>query len=203
MARRGGVMPGRAMCATAAALGIVAGTGNLGALVALATPSHAPAHGAHIPRVIQDHVPPLPLTVTGPGKYAPNVCHPNVEQPASRAQLNSWITQAGRLLHRPYSADERRIVLVVIDGESEGRVHAINCWDRNAAENHPTMGLMQDRDDTFMAHAPKPCRRLVLIYDGACNIAASTHYAISRYGSLAAIPGVGEVAAGGDYQTGY
>jgi hypothetical protein len=196
MARRGGVMPGRAMCAAAVVLGIIAGTGNL-------APSHAPAHGAHIPQVIQDHVPSLPRMVTGPGKYTPNVCHPDTEAPASQSQLNAWITQASRLLHRPYTAGERRIVLVVIDGESEGRVHAINCWDRNAVENHPTMGLMQDRDDTFMAHAPKPCRRLALIYDGPCNIAASTVYAIGRYGSLEAIPGVGEVAAGGDYHTGY
>lgn len=201
MARRGGVMPGRAMCATAAILGIIAGTGNLGALVALATPSHAPAHGAHI-QVIQDHVPSLLHVKAGP--YAPNVCHPNTEAPASAAQLNAWITQAGRLLHRPYSADERRIVLVVIDGESEGRVHAINCWDSNYTDRHtPSMGLIQAIGPTYMAHAPKGCRLLVLIYNGPCNIAAGTHYAISRYGSLKAIPGVGEVAAGGDYRTGY
>ena len=186
-------MPGPMALGLAVALGASVATGTLGTLAARTGPSH---HGA--PRIIQDHVPGLPGD-----RYAPNVCHPNDEPPASRAQLDVWITRAGQLLHRPYSPDERRTVLVVIDGESGGRVHAINCWDSNYDEHHPTMGLMQDRDDTYLAHAPKGCRLLILIYDGPCNIASSTDYAIGRYGSLAAIPGVGEVAAGGDYHTGY
>jgi hypothetical protein len=195
------VWPGRTAAGLACVLGITAGTGTLGPLVALAVPGKPAHHGAHAPRIIQDRVPDLPHASVGP--YAPNVCHPNTEQPASRAQLDAWITQAGRLLHRPYSASERRVVWIVIDGESGGKVHAINCWDRNWREGHPSMGLIQAIDTTYMAHAPAGCRRLVLIYDGPCNIAAGTHYAIGRYGSLANVPGVGEVAAGGDYRTGY
>lgn len=199
MARRGGTIPGRAVCAVAATLGVLAGTGNLGALVALATPG--PGRGAH---VLQDRLPTLPLAAPrGGGPYVPNVCHPNTEQPASEAQLRVWIRQAGVLLHRPYSPSEVGVVLVVIDGESEGRVHAINCWDRNYTAGHPSMGLIQAIDTTYMAHAPEGCRVLVLIYNPPCNIAAGTDYAIDRYGALANIPGVGEVKAGGDYQSGY
>lgn len=48
MARRGGMLPGKTMVALAAVLGISAGTGTLGTLVALAIPDgHAP-HGARI-----------------------------------------------------------------------------------------------------------------------------------------------------------
>jgi hypothetical protein len=198
VARRGGVLPGRLALGLAVVLGGTAATAP-GLLASTGKPT--PRHGA--PRIIQDRVPDLPGTGR-PDKYAPNVCHPNDEQPASPAQLDAWITRAGQLLHRPYSPDERRIVLVVIDGEAfGGKVHSINCWDRNWSEGHPSMGLMQTIDTTYMAHAPKGCRRLDLVYDGPCNIAAGTHYAIGRYGSLAAIPGVGEVQAGGDYSTGY
>jgi hypothetical protein len=193
-------MPGRLALGLAVVLGGTAATAP-GLLASAAKP--ATHHGAHLPHVIQDRVPDLPGTGRQ-DKYAPNVCHRNDEAPASRAQLDAWITRAGQFLHRPYSPGERRIVLVVIDGESfGGQVHAINCWDRNWKAGHPSMGLIQAIDTTYMAHAPTGCRRLVLIYDGPCNIAAGTHYAIGRYGSLAAIPGVGEVQAGGDYSTGY
>lgn len=198
MARRGGWMPAKPAVAAALAIGVAASTGGFGALVAAARP--ATSHGAH---VLQDRLPTLRDTTPGGGRYTPNVCHPNNEPPATRAQLDVWITRAGQLLHRPYSAAERRIVLVVIGGESQGRVHAINCWDSNWREGHPSMGLIQAIDTTYMAHAPAGCRRLALIYDPPCNIAAGTHYALGRYGSLANIPGVGEVQAGGDYQSGY
>lgn len=201
MARRGGAIPGRAAVALACVLGVTASTGTLDDLMTLAAPNKPTHHGAP-KRIIQNDAPTLHLD-TSPGRYAPNVCHANDEAPASRAQLNTWITRAGQLLHRPYSASERRIVLIVIDGESGGKVHAINCWDRNYTAGHPSMGLIQAIDTTYMAHAPKGCRALVLIYDPPCNIAAGTDYALGRYRSLAAIPGVGEVEAGGSYHSGY
>lgn len=195
MARRGGVLPGKfAVFVLAPALAVSA------SIYAPMSAFTGPGHGAH---VIQERVPALPSVSPGKGRYAPNVCHPNIEAPATEAQLRVWIRQAGVLLHRPYSAREVGIVLVVIDGESEGRIHAINCWDRNFEEHHPSMGLIQAIDTTYMAHAPKGCRLLVLIYNPPCNIAAGTDYAIDRYGALANIPGVGEVEAGGDYQSGY
>lgn len=196
MARRGGTMPGRLALGLAVLLGGTAATAP-GLLASAAGPvTH---HGAH---VIQDRVPNLP---GGGPAYTPNVCHPNTEQPASPTQIDRWITEAGQLLHRPYSPDERRITHVAIDAESGRRVHAINCWDRNWAEGHPSMGLMQAIDTTYAAHAPAGCRKRgpAGVYYPPCNIAACTDYAIGRYGSLAAIPGIREAAAGGDYTSGY
>lgn len=181
---------------------VLGGTAAVAPGVLASTAKPATRHGVHVPRIIQDRVPALP---GGGPAYAPNVCHPNTEQPASPAQIDRWITAAGVLLHRPYNPDERAIVHVAINQESGGKVHAINCWDRNWAEGHPSMGPMQAIDTTYAAHAPAGCRHLgpAGVYDPPCNIAACTHYAIGRYGSLSAIPGIREWQAGHDYHSGY
>lgn len=88
-------------------------------------------------------------------------------------------------------------VLLVIAHESSGDPAAVNGWDANALRGDPSKGLMQVIGATFAAH-----RSAVLAndpLDPAANIYAGLHYAIARYGSIAAIPGVVRVAAGGTY----
>jgi hypothetical protein len=68
--------------------------------------------------------------------------------------------------------------------ESGGNPNAINNWDSNAAAGIPSKGLMQVIGPTFAANAMPGYDSN--IYDPLSNILASMHYAIGRYGSLAA-----------------
>jgi len=76
-------------------------------------------------------------------------------------------------------------VLRLIMKESGGNARAINLWDSNAKAGTPSMGLIQTIMPTFLAHAGALGGRGP--YDPLANIYAGLHYAISRYGSIAAV----------------
>ena len=54
---------------------------------------------------------------------------------------------------RGTSPDWQDGLTIIAMGESGGRQDAVNRWDVNAREGHPTGGLMQFRDDTFARYA--------------------------------------------------
>ena len=88
-----------------------------------------------------------------------------------------------RMLGRPMA--EAGAVLRRIDFESDGNPRAINNWDSNARAGTPSKGLMQVIDPTFAAYRSRSLPNN--IWDPTANIYAGSHYAIRRYGSLAAI----------------
>lgn len=88
-------------------------------------------------------------------------------------------------------------VLIVIRYESGGDPNAINGTDINAQNGDPSRGLMQTIGATFDAY--RSPRLSGNIYNPAANIYAGVNYAISRYGSIANIPGVRAIRAGLGY----
>jgi len=95
------------------------------------------------------------------------------------------------------SASNLGAVLRLINKESGGNPRAINLTDSNAAAGHPSMGLIQTIIGTFNAHAG-PFRGRGP-YDPLANIYAGLSYAISRYGSIAAVD---PLRHAGGYDTG-
>lgn len=66
----------------------------------------------------------------------------------------------------------------------------------NAAKGTPSKGLMQCIDPTFQAHKLPGHDD---IWNPVDNICAGVNYAISRYGSLANVPGIKATHGGGGY----
>ncbi|MFG2077415.1 WXG100 family type VII secretion target [Nonomuraea maritima] len=122
--------------------------------------------------------------------YGPSGPPPAGGGPAPTEQVRKWIEEAVAILARhgvPVSKMDPDDIWTIVRHESGGNPHAINNWDSNAAQGTPSKGLMQTIDPTFNAHALPGHRD---IYDPVDNIIAGVRYAISRYGSVANVPGV-------------
>jgi hypothetical protein len=118
---------------------------------------------------------------------------------ASSAQVKSWVAQAIKVLEQhgvPAGKLDPNAIALIIQHESGGNPNAVNHWDINAQEGHPSEGLMQTIAPTFSEYA-LPGHGNIL--DPVDNIIAGCQYAISRYGSLDNVPGVVAVAHGGSY----
>ncbi|MDA3631280.1 transglycosylase SLT domain-containing protein, partial [Saccharopolyspora sp. WRP15-2] len=87
-------------------------------------------------------------------------------------------------------------IRMIIMHESNGDPNATNNWDSNASAGTPSIGLMQTIEPTFQTYALPGHHD---IYNPVDNIIAATRYAISTYGSVADVPGVSNVRAGGAY----
>jgi WXG100 family type VII secretion target len=113
--------------------------------------------------------------------------------------VQEWINQAIEILRQNgidvSEADAQRI-WQIIQHESGGNPHAINNWDSNAAKGTPSKGLMQCIDPTFDSYKLAGHGD---IWNPVDNICAGVNYAISRYGSLANVPGIKATASGGSY----
>jgi WXG100 family type VII secretion target len=113
--------------------------------------------------------------------------------------VQEWIKQAIEELRKQginvSEADAQRI-WQIIQHESGGNPHAINNWDSNAAKGTPSKGLMQCIDPTFNSYKIPGHGD---IWNPVDNICAGVNYAISRYGSLANVPGIKATASGGSY----
>jgi uncharacterized protein YukE len=114
--------------------------------------------------------------------------------------VKDWITQALEILRangiNVSEADVPKI-WAIIQHESGGNPHAQNNWDSNAAKGTPSKGLMQCIDPTFNSYKLPGHND---IWNPVDNICAGVNYAISRYGSLANVPGIKAMAGGGDYR---
>jgi WXG100 family type VII secretion target len=113
--------------------------------------------------------------------------------------VQEWIKQAIEILRQNginvSEADAQRI-WQIIQHESGGNPQAINNWDSNAAKGTPSKGLMQCIDPTFDSYKLAGHND---IWNPVDNICAGVNYAISRYGSLANVPGIKATASGGSY----
>ena len=97
--------------------------------------------------------------------------------PAPAGQVNDWIMSALGLLAYPgfYASGLYQQVMT----ESGGNPKAINNWDSNAKAGHPSKGIMQVIDSTFLANMVGGHGD---IWNPVDNIAAGAHYAMGRYG---------------------
>lgn len=121
---------------------------------------------------------------------------------ATSDQVNQWISQAFTILAQngvPASQLDTASAQIIIQNESGGDPTIVNTYDINAQEGHPSIGIMQTIQPTFDAYALPGHTNIDNPVD---NIIAATRYAIANYGSLANVPGVIAVRAGGEY-TGY
>jgi WXG100 family type VII secretion target len=113
--------------------------------------------------------------------------------------VQEWIKQAIEVLRQNginvSEADAQRI-WQIIQHESGGNPQAINNWDSNAAKGTPSKGLMQCIDPTFNSYKLPGHND---IWNPVDNICAGVNYAMSRYGSLANVPGIKATASGGSY----
>ncbi|HWM05734.1 MAG TPA: transglycosylase SLT domain-containing protein [Actinophytocola sp.] len=113
--------------------------------------------------------------------------------------VQEWIRQAIEILRQNginvTEADAQRI-WQIIQHESGGNPHAINNWDSNAAKGTPSKGLMQTIDPTFDSYKLPGQGD---IWNPVHNICAGVNYAVSRYGSLANVPGIRATEGGGGY----
>ncbi|MGH3880824.1 MAG: transglycosylase SLT domain-containing protein [Actinophytocola sp.] len=113
--------------------------------------------------------------------------------------VQEWIRQAIEELRKQginvTEADMQRI-WQIIQHESGGDPHAINNWDSNAEKGTPSKGLMQTIDPTFESYKLPGHND---IWNPVDNICAGVNYAISRYGSLADVPGIKATEGGGGY----
>lgn len=113
--------------------------------------------------------------------------------------VQEWIKQAIEILRQNginVSEDDAQRIWQIIEHESGGNPHAINDWDSNAAKGTPSKGLMQTIDPTFDSNKLPGHDD---IWNPVDNICAGVNYAISRYGSLANVPGIKATESGGDY----
>ncbi|WP_336207640.1 transglycosylase SLT domain-containing protein [Nonomuraea sp. LPB2021202275-12-8] len=125
------------------------------------------------------------------GGYGPSGMPPAGGRHVPEGQVKKWIEQAiAILMEHGYPADKMNVsdIYTIIQHESGGNPNAINLWDSNAAAGHPSKGLMQTIDPTFNTWALDDEHKN--IYDPVHNIIAGVRYAIDRYGSVSAVPGV-------------
>jgi len=80
--------------------------------------------------------------------------------------------------------------------ESGGDPNSINLWDSNAKAGHPSQGLMQMIPETFNTYAMKGMNNILNPID---NAVSAIKYMIARYGSIANVPGVKNLASGKGY----
>lgn len=108
--------------------------------------------------------------------------------------LMDWIMQAISLTGVPSNwANDLAIIAM---HESGGNPNAINNWDINAQEGHPSQGIMQTIPSTFAAHMVAGHGNILNPID---NIAAAIGYIKGRYGSVFNVPGIVSMSQGGAY----
>ena len=137
------------------------------------------------------------LTVAPP----PGPVHGRAPQ-GTEGRVGDWIREAVAILEDagiPPDKMDPGAIATIIERESGGDPDAINNWDANADRGTPSQGLMQTIGPTFEAHKLPGHDEIT---DPVDNIIAGVRYAVDRYGSVSAVPGV-EALARGDAYVGY
>ncbi|WP_157117782.1 transglycosylase SLT domain-containing protein, partial [Nocardia vaccinii] len=114
--------------------------------------------------------------------------------------VGQWIQQAMQVLQQmgyDTSKIDPQAIAIIIHYESGGNPNSVNNTDSNAAAGHPSQGLMQLIQPTFDTWSA-PGHKNIL--DPVDNIVAGVRYAINRYGSVDAVPGVVAVRNGRPYE---
>lgn len=108
--------------------------------------------------------------------------------------LKNWIAQAVSIAHIPFSWASGLASIAM--HESGGNPNAVNRWDINAKNGHPSMGLMQMIGSTFLANAMPGFGNILNPVD---SIISSYNYIRKRYGNILNVPGIKAMAHGGGY----
>jgi hypothetical protein len=103
--------------------------------------------------------------------------------------VKDWISQGMRIAGVS-GADWQDGLTIIAMGESGGNQAAVNRWDVNAREGHPTGGLMQFRDDTFARYAMPGYQVFMSPVDQVIADAWQRGYINTRYGGIDNVPGV-------------
>src|SRR6266498_2076800 len=101
--------------------------------------------------------------------------------------LSRWLTTA-LLITRHFSADNLKALYGRAMQESTGNPHAINLWDINAQQGHPSKGLLQTIDSTFNAYKMAGHGD---IWNPVDNAIAAIRYMFARYGHIVGPSGAG------------
>ena len=118
---------------------------------------------------------------------------------APAGQVGDWIKEAQKALSAagvPADKMNAQDIARIIHHESSGNPNAINLWDQNAKDGHPSIGLMQTIQPTFDAYKLAGHDNIRNPVD---NIIAATRYAVERYGSVSNVPGIQAVRQGQGY----
>ena len=152
-----------------------------------ASASHDGAHGHYSARSTEGHIP-------GATDFQ------NYEPSGARKEL---IDQALQLAGLPITPENERTVNCIVEHESGWNPNSINTTDSNAAEGHPSQGLMQTIPSTFRENALKGYDSD--IDDPLSNLVAGIRYAIRRYPSgndndaLSNVKGIRDLRERGQY----
>lgn len=114
--------------------------------------------------------------------------------------LDGWLEQARQVLEAngyPASQWNANDVKLIINYESNGNPYAVNNYDINAVNGHPSIGVMQTIRSTFNGNALPGHYD---IFNPVDNIIAGVRYAQSRYGGIENVPGVISVHNGNAYE---
>ncbi|RKG84551.1 lytic transglycosylase [Corallococcus sp. CA049B] len=118
---------------------------------------------------------------------------------AQKGEVGDWIKQAMDILKAagvPVDKMNPQDIAKIIQHESSGNPNAINLWDQNAKDGHPSIGLMQTIQPTFDAFKLPGHDNIRNPVD---NIIAAVRYAVDRYGSVSNTPGIQAMNGGSGY----
>jgi RHS repeat-associated protein len=116
----------------------------------------------------------------------------------SVTQWNPVVSCVLGLLNQPQTSTVISDVDEIIRFESEGNPTICNHTDINAQEGHPSCGLIQVIEPTFLVYSDPSLS--TSLTDPAANLYAGLNYGIHRYGSIETIPGVKSFNNGGPYE---
>jgi hypothetical protein len=114
----------------------------------------------------------------------------------SITQWNPVVYCVLSVLNQPSS--EVGDVDIMIQYESSGDPNAINNYDINAQQGHPSEGLIQVIRPTFDTYRSSQLPND--LFNPAANLYAGLNYAINTYGSIHNVPGLVSLRNGGGYQ---
>jgi hypothetical protein len=120
---------------------------------------------------------------------------PTLPNVPSKANATAWIKQAMAITNTPsmYLND----LLIIAYYESGYNPNAINKWDINWIEGHPSKGLMQVIPSTFEKYRNKSLPDN--IFDPVANTVAAINYLNARYHGIANDPGIKSLQNGHGY----
>ncbi|MEK3645819.1 phage tail tape measure protein [Aeribacillus sp. FSL M8-0235] len=113
---------------------------------------------------------------------------------AGAAQARKWILAAMAITNTP--ASYLNALMTIAKKESGFNPKAINLWDINAKRGTPSKGLFQTIDPTFNAYKLPGFND---IWNPVHNAVAAIRYMNARYGSIANVPGLRNMARGKGY----
>ncbi|RKG66435.1 lytic transglycosylase [Corallococcus sp. CA054B] len=116
-----------------------------------------------------------------------------------KGEVGDWIKQAMDILKAngvPVDKMNPQDIAKIIQHKSSGNPNAINLWDQNAKDGHPSIGLMQTIQPTFDAFKLPGHDNIRNPVD---NIIAAVRYAVDRYGSVSNTPGIQAMNSGSGY----